>query len=124
LGWNPTQFKLDVEQFADEFETIVWMDADTIIMKDIRPWLLEFHRSSKSFAFVKDRVNFYEDFRSRWHTQDFIFVPQSCLMGFKAKSMHYLMESWKNWFRSWIEPAPFHNHPDPYPSFPGSQFCI
>lgn len=64
-------------------------------MKDIRPWLLDFHRSSKSFAFVKDRVNFYDDFRSRWHTQDFMFIPQSCIMGFKAKSMHYLFESWK-----------------------------
>jgi len=124
VSWNPTQFKLDVEKFADEFETIVWMDSDTIIMKDLRPWLLDFHRSNKSFAFIKDRVNFYEDFRNKWPSQEFIFVPQSCLMGFKAKSMHYLFESWENHFRTWIEPAPFQNYADPYPTFPGSQFCI
>jgi hypothetical protein len=30
--WNPTQHKLDIKLFADQFETIFWLDSDAIVV--------------------------------------------------------------------------------------------
>lgn len=52
--WNPTQFKLDILQFSDAFDTIMWLDSDTFVYRDLRPTLLQFHRSDKPFALMPD----------------------------------------------------------------------
>ncbi len=31
--WNPTQYKLDLQLFADEYDIILWLDSDSIIVR-------------------------------------------------------------------------------------------
>lgn len=125
FDWNPTQYKLDIIQFADKFKTIIWLDSDILVHRDITNFLLSFHRSNKNYAFTLDHVNHSEDFRRRWvGNRDSMFVPQACFMGFKAEAMKPFFEEWEKKWKEWIHPFPFANYPDPNPSFPHSQFCI
>lgn len=126
-NWNPTQYKLDIEKFADEFDTIFWMDSDTITTRDLRRFLLDFVESAAAFYFVRDHVNFEEKFRSRWIQQispEFPMIPQACIMGFKSSVIREFFQIWKAEWESWITPHPFSRFPDPNPEFPGSAFCI
>lgn len=124
-NWNPTQYKLDLVKFADEFETIVWMDSDTFTLKDLTGLLLEFHKSDKNYAFVPDRVMFSQDFRTNWPgNKEKMFIAQACFMLFKSRAMAPLFKEWKAFWEKWISPKPFANYPDPFPSFAGSAFCI
>jgi len=128
-GWNPTQYKLDLAKFRDKFETVFWLDSDIIVYKDMSQFLLEFHNSKKNFAFAKDHVTNSEEFKKRWSAMfelktDDIFIAQACFMGFKTKAMPEFFKEWENIWRDWITPSPFVKYPNPYPSFPGSAFCI
>ncbi len=31
-NWNPTQHKLDIRKFSDEFDTIFWLDSDAVVV--------------------------------------------------------------------------------------------
>ena len=31
-NWNPTQHKLDIQKFSDEFDTIFWLDSDAVVV--------------------------------------------------------------------------------------------
>jgi hypothetical protein len=124
-NWNPTQHKLDIIKFADEFSTIFWLDSDTYIIQDMTRFLLDFHLSSKQFALIKDRVNYYDEFKGNWPgNKEDLFIAQACFMGFKADSMKELFTQWEELWNEWIVPTPFSKFKDPYPSFPGSTFCI
>jgi len=124
-NWNPTQHKLDIIKFSDEFSTIFWLDSDTYIIQDMTRFLVDFHLSPKQFALIKDRVNYYDDFKGNWPgSKEDLFIAQACFMGFKADSMKQLFTEWEELWNEWIVPTPFSKFRDPYPSFPGSTFCI
>jgi hypothetical protein len=125
--WNPTQYKLDIIQFADDYDVILWLDSDTIVYDDLRPLLFAFYKSPAKYMFVRDHVCFSPEFLKNWafkDSQGSAFVPQACFMGFKAEYMKLLFTVWEETWRQWIEPEPFKNFADPLPSFPGSAFCI
>jgi len=125
--WNPTQYKLDILQFADEYDVVLWLDSDTIVYDDLRPLLFAFYKSPAKYMFVRDHVCFLPEFLNNYPFKDNkggAFVPQACFMGFKAEHMKRLFNVWEDTWRQWIEPEPFRNFADPLPSFPGSKFCI
>jgi len=125
--WNPTQYKLDILQFADEYDVVLWLDSDTIVYDDLRPLLFAFYKSPAKYMFVRDHVCFHPEFLDNYPFKDSkggAFVPQACFMGFKAEHMKRLFSVWEDTWRQWIEPEPFKNFADPLPSFPGSKFCI
>lgn len=31
-NWNPTQHKLDIQKFSDQFDTIFWLDSDAVVV--------------------------------------------------------------------------------------------
>jgi len=125
-NWNPTQHKLDIKLFADEFETIFWLDSDAIVYNDLGSLLWEFHVSPCKVAFLKDHVCFNQLFLHTWNewrkTSD-PFIPQACFMGFKRDIINEFFNAWEEIWRTWIEPVPFYHYPNPLPSFPGSAFC-
>jgi len=124
-NWNPTQYKLDIQKFADQFETIFWMDSDSIVIGDMTDFLLDFARSDEALFFVPDHVMSQEDFCARWRKQrPLTLIPQACLMGFKAERIQNFFKVWASVWEEWITPFPFANYEDPNPSFPGSAFCI
>lgn len=87
---------MDIIKFTDEFETVVWLDSDTVLMKDFRPFLLKFHHSKQQYALIKDRVNYYEEFKNKWcGRKDFVFIPQACLMGFKRDTIKTIFDLWE-----------------------------
>jgi len=51
-------------------------------------------------------------------------VAQACFMGFKSDHMKEFFLEWEAIWREWITPVPFVRYADPFPSFPGSAFCI
>jgi hypothetical protein len=125
--WNPTQYKLDILQFADEYDVVLWLDSDTIVYDDLRPLLFAFYKSPAKYMFVRDHVCYLPEFLNNYPFKDSkggAFVPQACFMGFKAEHMKRLFTVWEDTWRQWIEPEPFKNFADPLPSFPGSKFCI
>lgn len=125
--WNPTQYKLDIIQFADEYDVVLWLDSDTIVYDDLRPLLFAFYKSPAKYMFVRDHVCFLPEFLNNWPFKDSqggAFVPQACFMGFKADHMKRLFTVWEDTWRQWIEPEPFKNFPDPLPAFHASRFCI
>jgi hypothetical protein len=122
-GWNPTQFKLDVQQFLSEpnVEALFWCDSDVIIYNDLSSFINKFVNDTPqaSFYFVPDHVMQQRPFLERWksHWKFEPFVPQACLMGFRASVVPTLFQLWeKNW-RDWITPKPFAKYPDPNPEF-------
>lgn len=124
-NWNPTQYKLDIQHFKDEFATIFWMDSDSIVIGDMTDFLLDFARSEESLFFVPDHVMSQEDFCTRWRKQrPLTLVPQACLMGFKSDHIADFFSVWKRVWEEWITPFPFARFEDPNPGFPGSAFCI
>jgi len=123
--WNPTQHKLDLVKFADRYETVVWLDSDVLVYKDMSKLLLDFHHSPKNFAFTQDHVTSNEEFRSRWPNSDrFLFIPQAAFMCFKSHKMPEFFSVWEDIWKEWITPYPFFRYADPYPSFHASAFCI
>lgn len=124
-NWNPTQFKLDIQTFKDDFTTIFWMDSDSIVIGDMTDFLLDFARSEDSAFFVPDHVMSQEDFCTRWRKQrPLTLIPQACLMGFKSSIIESFFKVWKSVWEEWITPFPFARFEDPNPNFPGSAFCI
>jgi len=115
-NWNPTQHKLDIQKFADQFETIFWMDSDAIVYKDLTDLLLEFNQSACKVAFMKDHVCWNPQFLNAWsefrHRTD-PFVPQASFMGFKRDIIQSFFAEWKETWRQWIEPTPFTIYPNP-----------
>jgi len=125
-SWNPTQHKLDIIKFSDEFTTIFWLDSDAIVYHDLTDLLLKFHTSPCKVAFMKDHVCYNPQFLNVWLDWRKIsdpFIPQASFMGFKKEIMPTFFAAWEETWRKWIEPVPFLNYPDPVPSFPGSAFC-
>lgn len=125
-NWNPTQHKLDIKKFADEFDTIFWLDSDAVVYKDLSDLLHEFHVAPCKVAFLKDHVCYNPNFLTVWNDWRKVkepFVPQACFMGFKKEIIPSFFATWENTWRGWIEPAPFANHPNPLPNFAGSAFC-
>jgi len=123
--WNPTQHKLDLVKFADRYDTIFWLDSDVLVYKDLSDFFLQFHHSSKNFAFTQDHVTSNDEFRKRWPNSDrFLFIPQAAFMGFKSRTMVEFFAVWEELWREWITPYPFFKYADPYPSFNASAFCI
>jgi len=125
-NWNPTQHKLDIQKFSDEFDTIFWLDSDAVVYKDLSDLLQEFHASPCKVAFLKDHVCYNPNFLGVWNDWRKVkepFVPQACLMGFKKEIIPSFFAAWKDTWRTWIEPAPFANYPNPLPNFAGSAFC-
>jgi hypothetical protein len=123
--WNPTQYKLDLVKFADRYETVVWLDSDVLVYKDMSNFLIKFHTSPKNFAFTQDHVTSSDEFRRRWPESDrFLFIPQAAFMCFKAAAMAEFFAVWEDIWREWITPYPFFKYADPYPSFSASAFCI
>jgi len=126
-NWNPTQYKLDIQQFtvSGEFSTIFWFDSDTITVADVTPFLLKFANSPHLFYFVADHAMADQEFCNRWKQQrPLLLVPQACIMGFKSSVVADFFGTWKGVWRDWIEPHPFARYPDPRPHFSGSAFCI
>jgi len=125
-NWNPTQYKLDIQKFSDEFDTIFWLDSDAVVYKDLSDLLHEFHSSPCQVAFLKDHVCYNPHFLAVWNDWRKVnepFVPQACFMGFKKATIKGFFQKWQDTWRQWIEPAPFANFPNPLPSFAGSAFC-
>lgn len=123
--WNATQHKLDLAQFADKFRTIIWMDSDTLVYRDIRPFLIDFHRSPEGIALMPDLVMHDDGFKQRWvGDASNMFIPQASLMGFKSNIIRQLFAAWERNWNDWISPAPFSKYHDPMPGFSGSAFCI
>jgi hypothetical protein len=125
-NWNPTQHKLDIQKFSDEFDTIFWLDSDAVVYKDLSDLLFEFHSSPCQVAFLKDHVCYNPHFLAVWNDWRKVsepFVPQACFMGFKKATIASFFQKWQDVWRQWIEPAPFANFPNPLPSFAGSAFC-
>jgi len=125
-NWNPTQHKLDIIKFSDQFSTIFWLDSDAIVYHDLTELLLKFHVSPCKVAFMKDHVCYNPQFLNVWLDWRKIsdpFIPQASFMGFKKEIMPSFFAAWKDTWRQWIEPVPFANFPNPVPSFPGSAFC-
>ncbi len=89
---NPTQYKLDISAFAPRFANVFWMDSDTIIYSDLRPYLHRFVESSALFYLAPDHVLSDPAFVERWRAQHpdapNALIPQACFMGFKASVMH------------------------------------
>jgi len=124
-NWNPTQYKLDLVQFTDKYQTIFWLDSDVVVQKDMTKFLHSFHKSSNSFAFTKDHVMINQDFKKKWPgSSNRMFIPQACFMGFKSSVMTPFFTLWEKKWAEWITPTPFAKYRDPYPSYPNSAFCI
>lgn len=125
--WNPTQYKLDIIQFAEDYDVVLWLDSDTVVYDDLRPLLFAFYKSPAKFMFVRDHASYNPEFLANWpfkSRQGSAFIPQACFMAFKSEHMKRLFRIWEDTWRQWIEPEPFKNFSDPLPSFPGSRFCI
>jgi hypothetical protein len=125
-NWNPTQYKLDISQYADAFETIFWFDSDTITFGDMTEFLSVFAGSDAKFYLPPDHVNSDGVFAKNWTSKigPLCVIPQACLMGFKSDVITHFMTFWEAIWKHWITPTPFANFPDPNPSFEGSEFCI
>lgn len=125
-NWNPTQYKLDIAQFAEAFETIFWFDSDTITFGDMTEFLTAFAASDAKFYMTPDHVNSDPAFCKTWTSKigNLCVVPQACLMGFKTDIISHFFTFWEAIWKHWITPAPFTNFPDPNPTFTGSEFCI
>ena len=124
--WNPTQYKLDIVQYADAFETIFWFDSDTITFGDMTEFLSAFAVSNAKFYLTPDHVNSDAEFCKRWteNVGNLCVVPQACLMGFKSDLISEFFSIWESFWQLWITPKPFANFADPNPTFEGSAFCI
>jgi hypothetical protein len=124
--WNPTQYKLDIALFADEFDFIFWMDADTFTVSNIDPFFQEVQNSNFKMWFIPDHSLEDSTFCANWRETFGVapFVPQACFMGFSSTIIKLFFEIWKSKWQQWIFPSPFVSHPDPRPHFNGSEFCI
>jgi hypothetical protein len=124
--WNPTQYKLDIAQYAEAFETIFWFDSDTITFGDMTDFLTAFAASDARFYMTPDHVNSDQTFLKSWTSKigNLVVIPQACLMGFKTEIITHFFTFWEAIWKHWITPQPFANFPDPNPTFEGSAFCI
>lgn len=124
-AWNPTQHKLDIALFADDFDYVFWMDADTITVANVDYFFKEFVSTSYKFWFIPDHSLADSVFVDNWKStfQVSPFVPQACFMGFKSSILKQFFDIWKSKWQQWIFPSPFNRFPDPRPHFPGSEFC-
>jgi hypothetical protein len=125
-NWNPTQYKLDIAQYAEAFETIFWFDSDTITFGDMTEFLTAFAASDAKFYMTPDHVNSDPTFCKNWvaNLGALCVVPQACLMGFKTDVIAHFFSIWEAIWKHWITPTPFANFRDPNPTFEGSEFCI
>lgn len=128
-NWNPTQHKLDIELFADNYDFILWVDSDTVSFSDVGKLVADFAKTTCQFALVEDLVTSKPNFQQRWQaatgsTNPKPFVPQTALMVFRKSAFARVFPAWEATWRKWIEPAPFAHYGDPDPAFPGSAFCI
>lgn len=125
-NWNPTQYKLDIVQYAEAFETIFWFDSDTITFGDMTSFLTAFAVSDAQFYLTPDHVNSDREFVTNWtkNVGPVCAIPQACLMGFKDSVISNFFVFWEAIWKHWITPAPFENFADPNPNFSGSEFCI
>lgn len=125
-NWNPTQYKLDISQYAEAFETIFWFDSDTITFGDMTSFLTTFAVSDALFYMTPDHVNSDPEFLKGWTDRvgQLCAVPQACLMGFKDSVITHFFTFWEAIWKHWITPKPFANFADPNPNFAGSEFCI
>lgn len=133
-NWNPTQYKLDIEQFTDEFDYIFWCDSDTLTTSPCFSThsgdFSAFYHSKNDFMLIPDHVMFDPQFMDLWHQQRNSpkevnwLIPQACLMGFKSTIITKFFALWRKIWNEWIDPVPFSGYPDPRPDFPGSAFCI
>lgn len=125
-NWNPTQYKLDIAQYAEAFETIFWFDSDTITFGDMTEFLTTFAASDARFYMTPDHVNSDAEFAKSWleRVGQPCVVPQACLMGFKDSVITHFFTFWEAIWKHWITPKPFANFGDPNPTFAGSEFCI
>lgn len=125
-GWNPTQYKLDVAQYAESYSTLFWFDSDTITIGDMTYILAGFALDNNhSFFMVADHVNSDHAFQRNWAANIGYqpCIPQACLMGFKSSVVLPFFEMWKTCWKLWIYPNVFTTFPDPNPDFEGSAFC-
>jgi len=124
--WNPTQHKLDIALFSDEFDFIFWMDSDTFTISNIDNFFQEVHNSNHKLWFIPDHSLADPIFCENWKQIFSVspFVPQACFMGFSSVIIKLFFETWKSKWQQWIFPSPFTSHPDPRPHFNGSEFCI
>jgi hypothetical protein len=93
---SATQYKLDILQFADEYDVVLWLDSDTIVVRtwaavvlrrgsrgwsqlthnappnnalqydDLRPLLFAFYKSPAKYMFVRDHVCFLPEFLNNY----------------------------------------------------------
>ncbi|KAA6394689.1 MAG: hypothetical protein EZS28_009782 [Streblomastix strix] len=123
--WNPTQHKLDISLFSDQYDPICWVDSDVAVLKDLLPQTEKFFDSGKQFAFLSDHVNRDPNFLQNWEDgPDNCFVPQACYMIVRSSIIREFFLQWETKWKEWIEPEPFKNHRNPAPQFSGSSFCI
>ncbi len=125
-NWNPTQYKLDVQLFLEDgFNTIFWIDSDTLCYADMTSFLQAFVQSDCNYFLTPDHVMLSADFEKNWkvHHKSF-FIPQACLMGFKSSVIEEFFRQWRYTWSDWILPAPFARYGNPNPNFVGSEFCI
>ncbi|KAA6374963.1 MAG: hypothetical protein EZS28_029511 [Streblomastix strix] len=84
-NWNPTQHKLDICMFCQQFNPVIWIDSDVFVLKDLVPFAESFFESKKAMAVLSDHVNRDQLFVSNWEDgPDKCFVPQACYMLFRS----------------------------------------
>lgn len=121
-NWNPTQHKLDIQLFANEYDPVVWLDSDTVVLKDLSPFIKSFVSTDKKIAVLSDHVNNDENFKKNWEGP--LFIPQACYIIFRSSYISSFFKIWEDTWREWITPYPFAIHKDPAPHFNNSFFCI
>lgn len=120
-NWNNTQHILDIEPFTEEFDPIVFLDSTTVILQDVSPFIEKFVSSGKKFAFYRDFVNDYPNFKQ---FLDVELVPQMSLLVFRSAHFAPLIQIWQDNWKEWIDPAPFVNHKDPARFYAQSRLSI
>lgn len=105
--WNPTQYKLDIAKYAEAFETIFWVDSDTITFGDMTPFLMTFATSPHKFYLTADHVNGDAEFQKGWAAKigALPIIPQACLMGFKTDIIDYFFTFWRTIWEQYVQIA-------------------